>query len=87
MERKVQKRMLAMSGEATITQKLNNLKPIYCTATKKQVVAEVQQEFIIPNGLATWLHCEACRGWHVVIDRISNDYAQNSSGQSLEVII
>jgi hypothetical protein len=57
-----------MSGEAAITQKLNNLKLVYCTTTKKKVVAEVQQEFIIPNGLATWLHCEACRGWHVMID-------------------
>jgi hypothetical protein len=76
-----------MNAEITITQKLNNLKPIYCTATKKQVVAEVQQKFIIPNGLVTWLHCEACRGWHVMINSISDDYAQNSSGQSLEVII
>jgi hypothetical protein len=76
-----------MNGEVIITQQLNHIKPVYCATTKKQVVAEVQQAFMIPNGLATWLHCEACRGWHVMIDRISDDYAQNNSGPSLEVII
>lgn len=50
------------------TQKLNSLQRVYCPQTHKLIVAEIGHEFDIPNGKVIWLQCEACGGWHIVID-------------------
>jgi len=60
--------MIEMSPNPTSTHKLNPLRRVYCSQTNKLVVAEVSQVFDIPNGQVAWLQCEACRGWHIVID-------------------
>jgi hypothetical protein len=57
-----------MVFKVTSTQKLNLLAPIYCTVTGKRLVAESHKQFDIPDGLVTWFQCEACQGWHIVID-------------------
>jgi hypothetical protein len=57
-----------MIEKATSTQKLNTLEPIYCPQTGKRIVAEKHKQFGIPSGQVTWFHCEACGGWHIVID-------------------
>jgi len=63
-----------MSLKSVATQKLNSLEPIYCPSTGKRVVAENHKRFAIPhNAQVTWFECEACRGWHIVIDNIAPD--------------
>ncbi len=62
-----------MSLEPAVTQKLNTLEPIYCPSTGKRIVAENHKRFTIPNAQVTWFECEACRGWHIVIDNIAPD--------------
>lgn len=57
-----------MKAKRTETQKMTGLKPIVCVYTGKQIVAQSSSEFIIPNGKVTWFHCEACHGWHVIVD-------------------
>lgn len=57
-----------MNIQPTSTQRLNTLTPIYCSNTGKRVVAESRIQFNIPSGQVTWLHCEACQGWHIIID-------------------
>lgn len=57
-----------MNTKSLETQKMIGLKPIFCTLTGKRVVAQSTSEFIIPDGQVTWLRCEACQGWHVVIN-------------------
>lgn len=67
-----------MSTKLRETQKMMGLKPILCTHTGKRIVAQSLLEFAIPDGQITWLHCEACRGWHVMI--------QNKSSNNLDAL-
>ncbi len=71
-----------MSTKATNTQKLGSLKPVYCPQTGKRIVAESQKQFNIPNGQVTWFQCEACQGWHIVIDNLN---PENTNFNSLSV--
>lgn len=57
-----------MNAKLTETQKMIGLKPIVCTHTGKRIVAESSSQFILPDGQVTWFHCEACQGWHVIVD-------------------
>jgi hypothetical protein len=57
-----------MQSSQKVTQKLKLLRSIFCPEKAKFVVAEVSNRFIVPNGQASWLQCEACQGWHVLID-------------------
>lgn len=50
------------------TQKLKLLRSIFCPQTAKFIVVEISNQFIVPNGQASWFQCEACHGWHVLID-------------------
>jgi hypothetical protein len=57
-----------MESKPTSTQKLNSLRPVYCSPMGKLIMAEVSNTFDIPNGRVTWFQCEACGGWHIMID-------------------
>lgn len=53
------------------TQKLKVLRSILCPQKAKFIVVEISNQFIVPNGQASWFRCEACQGWHVLIDNRS----------------
>lgn len=63
------------------TQKLKLLRSIFCPQKAKFVVAEVSNRFIVPNGQASWLQCEACQGWHVLIDNLPQVISPENSLQ------
>lgn len=71
-----------MSLKATSTQKLSSLEPVFCPHTGKRVVAESYKRFDIPGGRVTWFHCEACQGWHIVIDNVAPDNSLFSSSET-----
>jgi hypothetical protein len=41
----------------------------YCPKTGKQVGQQGGQNFLLPGGQATWWHCPACGGWHVILQK------------------
>jgi hypothetical protein len=63
------RKIIGMSDDTTATQELI-LQPIYCPHTGKRIMAEKYKQFDIPNGRVTWFRCEACQGWHIVIDNV-----------------
>lgn len=60
-----------MSTKLTETQELIGLKPIVCPHTGKRIIAQSLARFAIPAGQVNWFHCEACRGWHALIDHFT----------------
>lgn len=66
---RVKGKVIGMSDNATTTQELI-LEPIYCPHTGKRIMAEKYKQFDIPSGRVTWFRCEACQGWHIVIDNV-----------------
>lgn len=67
---RVKGKVIGMGDNTPITQELNMLEPIYCPHTGKRIVAERYKQFDIPSGRVTWFRCEACQGWHIVIDNM-----------------
>lgn len=57
-----------MKSNQNSTQKLKLLRSIFCPQKAKFIVAEISNQFVVPNGQAAWVQCEACQGWHVLID-------------------
>jgi hypothetical protein len=39
----------------------------HCPTSGTSVCGYDQTSFLIPDGYATWWHCSACEGWHVLI--------------------
>lgn len=68
-----------MSTKLTETQELIGLKPIVCTHTGKRIMAQRLVQFAIPAGQVNWFHCEACRGWHALVDHIAPVIPANSA--------
>ncbi len=62
-----------MPSDEKNTQKLKLLRSIFCPQKAKFLVAEISDQFIVPNGQASWFQCEACQGWHVLIDNKSTE--------------
>ena len=40
----------------------------HCPQTQKQVIKLDFHTLNVPGGQATWWHCPACQGWHVIIE-------------------